>query len=76
MEIDLLFAPGCSSLGKTEELIKRLLDELAPQAKLRLKEVSTQKKAEALKFPGSPTIRVNGKDIEPDADKKANFGLS
>ncbi len=76
MEVDLLFAPGCSSRGKTEELIKRLLNELAPRAKLRFKEVGTQKKAEALRFPGSPTIRVNGKDIEPDADKKANFGLS
>lgn len=76
MEVDLLYAPGCSSRGKTEELIKRLLDELAPQARFKVKEVSSQKKAEALKFPGSPTIRVNGNDIEPDADKKANFGLS
>ncbi|MBW2624508.1 MAG: hypothetical protein JRD68_16485 [Deltaproteobacteria bacterium] len=75
MEVELLFVPGCSSRSETEETVKRLLEELAPRAGLKIKEVGSQKKAEALKFPGSPTIRVNGKDIEPDAELRSNFGL-
>jgi arsenate reductase len=75
MEVELLFAPGCSALAETEEMVKRLLEELAPQAGLTVKEVGSQRKAEALKFPGSPTVRVNGKDIEPDAGLHSHFGL-
>ncbi len=75
MEVELLFVSGCSALVETEGMIKRLLEELAPQARLKMMEIGSQRKAEALKFPGSPTVRVNGKDIEPDAKGNDNYGL-
>jgi hypothetical protein len=31
--------------------------------------------AQLLKFPGSPTIRVNGQDVEPQSEKTTAFGL-
>jgi hypothetical protein len=31
--------------------------------------------AQSLKFPGSPTIRINGHDIEPREGVTASFGL-
>ena len=31
--------------------------------------------AQSLKFPGSPTIRINGKDVEPQSEQFAAFGL-
>jgi len=27
------------------------------------------------KFPGSPTIRVNGIDVDPEGDKQSNYGM-
>ena len=30
-----------------------------------LREVRTQEEAEALRFPGSPTIRIDGRDVDP-----------
>ena len=57
-------------------MLRKLLDELAPQAVLKIKEVASQRKAEALKFPGSPTVRVNGRDIEPEAEMLSHFGLT
>jgi hypothetical protein len=33
---------------------------------VRVREVKTQAEAEELRFPGSPTIRVDGRDVDPD----------
>ena len=39
-------------------------------------EVFDGAQAEALAFPGSPTIRVDGKDVEPDSASRLAYGLS
>jgi hypothetical protein len=41
------------------------LSELGETAKIKLTQVETNEEAETFKFPGSPTIRVNGKDLFP-----------
>ena len=75
MRVDLLVAPGCSARVETERLIRWVLNTLAPTASLQIIEVDSQQKARALKFPGSPTVRVNGRDLEPEAQESLNFGL-
>ena len=75
MRVDLLVSPGCSAREETERLIRRVLSTLAPSASLQIIEVDSQQKARALKFPGSPTVRVNGRDLEPDVQKSFHFGL-
>jgi len=37
--------------------------------------VGSAEEAATLRFPGSPTVRVNGRDIEPQAELQENFGL-
>lgn len=37
--------------------------------------VGSAEEAETLRFPGSPTVRVNGRDIEPEAETKQDYGL-
>ena len=62
MRIELLHWEGCPS---TDEA-RQLLEEVAgPAAEIELREVKTQEEAEALRFPGSPTIRVDGVDVDP-----------
>ncbi|MCK8603678.1 DUF2703 domain-containing protein [Desulfoferrobacter suflitae] len=75
MLVELLVAPGCPARQDTEELLQKILDELAPEVRPRVIVVDTAVKAIALKFPGSPTVRINGRDIEPEADKSLNYGL-
>lgn len=38
-------------------------------------EVATVELAQATSFLGSPSVRVNGKDVEADADKHDGYGL-
>lgn len=63
MLVELLVAPGCSARQNTVELLQRILDELAPEVRLQVIIVDTAEKATALKFPGSPTVRINSRDI-------------
>jgi len=37
--------------------------------------VDMEEKTRQLKFLGSPSIRVNGLDIEPGADERQDYGL-
>ena len=48
------------------ELLRDALAERGVDAEVELREVRTQEEAEALRFPGSPTIRVDGADVDPE----------
>lgn len=71
IEIELLYSTGCPALPKSRELIEKLSRELSIPVLIREELVSTEEEAQRLKFPGSTTIRVNGRDLEPDAEHAA-----
>jgi hypothetical protein len=75
MKIELLVAPGCSSREEIEKVLRETLSELAPEASLQTIVVDSSEKAVELKFPGSPTVRINGRDMESEADKSLSYGL-
>jgi hypothetical protein len=75
MKIELLISPGCSSREETEKALREALSELAPEATIQTIVVDSSEKAAALRFPGSPTVRIDGRDLEPEADKSLNYGL-
>lgn len=77
INIELLFAPGCSGEKETEILIRNILSELKLENKVRYssKEVTTDNLSDYPIY-GSPTVLVNGSDIElgrPPVEKK-NMG--
>lgn len=74
--IEILFFAGCPNHEPTVNLAREVLSELGVDAEIREVAVETPKEAEAHRFVGSPTVRVNGKDIEPDALDRRDFGLS
>jgi hypothetical protein len=77
LKIDILYIDGCPSKDKVERMIKQVLDELdVSGAKVVSTVVTTYSQAETLKFVGSPTIRINDADIEPDIDRQTEFGLN
>lgn len=73
--MELLVAPGCASREPLQRRLSELLQELAPGASFLTTVVATPERAQELRFPGSPTVRVNGRDLEPEADRALNFGL-
>lgn len=55
---------GCPHGDATHDLVRRVVERLAPEAEVVRVEIDTADKANALRFPGSPSIHVNGLDIE------------
>lgn len=65
----------CPSTSKTVEIIQECISELGIKADLRKVLVRTQEEADAWKFLGSPTVQVNGLDIDPTARTSNLFGF-
>jgi len=63
--IELLFWDGCPSHPEALELLREILHELGRDEEIEVREVVTHEDAIALRFPGSPTIRVDGLDVDP-----------
>jgi hypothetical protein len=57
-------------------LVERIAAELRVEPEIRLVEVPDPDAALELRFLGSPTIRVDGRDVEPGADRRRDFVLS
>jgi hypothetical protein len=65
MRIELLWWDGCPSHAETLEDLNRILEEEGAEAQVELIEIETDEQAEAERFPGSPTIRIDGDDALP-----------
>ncbi len=75
MKIDVLYVPDCPNHAIA---LKRLCEILSPevfQAHVNEVLVTDAEMAQLLKFPGSPTIRINGGDVEPRNEEFSSFGL-
>lgn len=64
MRIELLYWDGCPSYPEALELLQTMLAERGLEAKIELHEVRSDEEAKTLHFPGSPTIRVDGIDVD------------
>jgi len=74
-KLELLFSPGCPAIEGTVIMVNQVLRELDLDAEISEIMVDTEEKAKELKFLGSPSIRVNGHDIEPGTDQRRDHGL-
>ena len=70
MNIELYYFEGCPSYIKTAENLKNALDELGIKDDFKMIEVISADDATDKKFLGSPTIRINGTDLE---HKEGNY---
>jgi len=68
VKVELLWWEGCPSYPETVDDLKRVLAEEGVAAEVELLEVETDEQACAERFPGSPTIRLDGADVLPAAE--------
>jgi hypothetical protein len=74
--VEVLTFAGCPHAEPTFELVERVLRELGVVVNVRRIDVPDPEAAVAHRFLGSPTIRVNGRDVEPGANDRSDFALS
>ena len=74
MKIQVLISPGCRHGARALELVADVVGQSAQGAGLETITVATLEDAARWSFPGSPTIRVDGIDIDPGAPTRAGLG--
>jgi hypothetical protein len=71
--IEVLTVPGCPNRDGAVALAARVCAQLGSAAEVRVIDIADQPAAEQARFLGSPTIRVDGRDIEPGAQWQEEY---
>lgn len=74
--IEILYFDGCPNYEAARAMVERVSSELGIEPELRLVNVADEREAQRLRFLGSPTVRVGGRDIDPGADTRDDYVLS
>jgi hypothetical protein len=74
--VEVLSTEGCGSRLQARTVVERAAEALGVAVAITETLVRDQEAARLLRFPGSPTVRVNGVDLQPEAvTEAASFGL-
>ena len=76
MRIEVLYFNGCPNHALAVARVKQIAVGLGVQEKVEEIEVTSLAQAQRLRFLGSPTVRVNGVDIDPSVRQRTTYGLS
>src|SRR3954468_22646445 len=69
MRAELLWWEGCPSYPEALTQLRSILaEEGAGGHQVELREVESDEQAERERFPGSPTIRIDGRDVVPPGE--------
>ncbi len=74
--VEVLYLDGCPNHESAAALVERVAAELDLQPAIRLVNVPDADAAARLRFLGSPTVRIGGRDIEPGAEQRTDFVLA
>ena len=73
--IEVLYVQDCPHSRETLALVDRVRGELGIDTELRTTLVVDQAAAEQARFAGSPTVRVDGRDVEPGSEPVTEYVL-
>jgi len=74
--IEVLVFPDCPNRVAAAALAREVAQALGIPAEVREVEVRDTAEAERLRFLGSPSVRVDGRDVEAGAEARSGYGLA
>jgi hypothetical protein len=75
VKIEVLYFDGCPNHEALLPRLRELLDQARVASPIELVDVPDDAAARTQRFLGSPTLRVDGRDVEPGAELRTDFGL-
>lgn len=75
MRIEVLYFDGCPNYETLLPRLRALLSAADVDAQIDLVRIDDAETAERERFLGSPTVRVDGADVEPGAAARTDFGM-
>jgi len=73
--VELLYFDSCPNYSDYLPRLRALLAAADFAGDVTLRQIDSEELAVAERFLGSPTVRVDGQDVEPDADARSEYGL-
>ena len=73
--VELLYFDGCPNHEQLLPHLRSLLQTVGVDEPIVLRAVEDEVTAQRERFLGSPTVRVHGRDVEPGADERRDYGL-
>jgi hypothetical protein len=75
MTVEVLYVDGCPHCEAVILRLQAILAESHSTTRIEARRITDERSAVAERFLGSPTVRVNGRDVEPGAEHRRDFGL-
>lgn len=75
VSVEILHTVGCGHWQAARDAVCRVAEEVGVALTLTDTVVDTLEAAQARHFPGSPTVRVRGRDVQPEAEGRTDYGL-
>lgn len=76
MRIEFLYWAGCPSHPEALRRLREVLEGEGVSDPIEMVRVETEEQARRLTFPGSPTIRFDGLDVQPEGLPRLRPGLT
>jgi hypothetical protein len=74
--VEVLYFEGCPHHEEAVRLVERVAADLGVELEVLSVEVPDSEAARRERFLGSPSIRVNGSDVDPDAGERTDYAHS
>jgi hypothetical protein len=74
VKVELLYFDDCPSYAELLPRLRELLAREGIEEGAELRRVETPEEAERERFLGSPTVRIDGEDVDSSADGREDFG--
>jgi hypothetical protein len=75
MKIELLYFDGCTAYQTALKHLEEVIQEKKLDAQVEMVKIENDGQAGEKRFLGSPSIRINGQDIEPGAQQIREFSM-
>ena len=76
IEIRILSTEGCANTPPTISRIEEIAKELAVPIRIENVLITTEEEASRNRFFGSPTVQINGVDLDPEKRESTAYGFA
>jgi len=75
VNVEVLYFDGCPSHEALLPRLRELMAQAGVDTPVKLTHIDSVQAAERQRFLGSPTLRIDGEDVDPTASERTDFGL-
>ena len=75
VQIEILAREDCPNRGMALVVVERVVDETGIPAQIQVVEVASDEDAQTHRVLGSPTVLVDGRDVDPQPSLLADFSV-